>query len=358
MSSPVELCNDEYVLMAKKHGLGRGLDALLGGVPSTLAGEDTAPDLEERGGFRMLPVDVIRRGKHQPRRIVEESTLEELADSVRTRGIVQPIVVRPAGPGSFEIVAGERRWRAAQMAGLHEVPAVVRECSDREAAAVALIENIQREDLNPIEEAQGYRTLAGEFDLTHQELADAVGRSRSAVSNALRLLDLNDDVRALVERGDLDMGHARALLALSGAAQSEAAAEVVKRGPLGSRDGKAGALEGGAEIASRAGHPRPGRGQDRDRAGGTPRREGPDRSQGEEGNGLGHHPLQLARRPRRHPRTHPLKARDFRSAARSSPFDDRGHRHLRLERPRMIPALASHLLLLSLPTMIMAEDTD
>ena len=224
--------------MVKKRGLGRGLDALLGGVPDVAAIKDAGAEptgADADGSFRRLPVDVIRRGKHQPRRVVEESALEELAHSVRTRGIVQPIVVRPAGPGSFEIVAGERRWRAARMAGLEEVPAVVRECSDREAAAVALIENIQREDLNPIEEAQGYRTLADEFGLTHQELADAVGRSRSAVSNALRLLDLNDDVRALVEQGDLDMGHARALLALSGAAQSEAAALVVKRG-LSARD--------------------------------------------------------------------------------------------------------------------------
>ena len=222
--------------MARRRGLGRGLEALLGGVSDVPArrgaGSDAtdATDATVDGTFLSLPVDVIRRGKHQPRRIVEESALEELAHSVRTRGIVQPIVVRPAGPGSFEIVAGERRWRAAQMAGLADVPAVVRECSDREAAAVALIENIQREDLNPIEEAQGYRTLADEFGLTHQELADAVGRSRSAVSNALRLLDLNDDVRALVEQGELDMGHARALLSLSGAVQSETAAEVVRRG--------------------------------------------------------------------------------------------------------------------------------
>ena len=219
--------------MVKKRGLGRGLDTLLGDIPDAVATRDTGPAstaADADGSFRRLPVDVIRRGKHQPRRVVEESALEELAHSVRTRGIVQPIVVRPAGSGSFEIVAGERRWRAALMAGLDEVPAVVRECSDREAAAVALIENIQREDLNPIEEAEGYRTLADEFGLTHQELADAVGRSRSSVSNALRLLDLNDDVRVLVERGELDMGHARALLALSGAAQSEAAAVVVKRG--------------------------------------------------------------------------------------------------------------------------------
>ena len=227
--------------MARRRGLGRGLEALLGGVSDVPARRSAGPDATNAtdaadaadaavdGTFLSLPVDVIRRGKHQPRRIVEESALEELAHSVRTRGIVQPIVVRPAGPGSFEIVAGERRWRAAQMAGLADVPAVVRECSDREAAAVALIENIQREDLNPIEEAQGYRTLADEFGLTHQELADAVGRSRSAVSNALRLLDLNDDVRALVEQGALDMGHARALLSLSGAVQSETAAEVVRR---------------------------------------------------------------------------------------------------------------------------------
>ena len=219
--------------MIRKRGLGRGLDALLGGISDAAPKQGAGPRLTATagdGGFQSIPVDVIRRGKHQPRRIVDESTLEELAHSVRTRGIVQPIVVRPYGPGSFEIVAGERRWRAAQMAGLDEVPAVVRECSDREAAAVALIENIQREDLNPIEEAEGYRTLADEFGLTHQELADAVGRSRSSVSNALRLLELNDGVRALVEQGDLDMGHARALLALSGAAQSETAAEVVRRG--------------------------------------------------------------------------------------------------------------------------------
>ena len=182
------------------------------------------------GSLRSVPIERIRRGRHQPRRIVDESALEELAHSVRSRGIVQPIVVRPTGNGGFEIVAGERRWRAAQMAGLHEVPVVVRECSDSEAAAVALIENIQREDLNPIEEAEGYRTLADEFGLTHQELADTVGRSRSSVSNTLRLLELNRDVRALVERGELDMGHARALLALSGAEQSETAAEVVRRG--------------------------------------------------------------------------------------------------------------------------------
>ena len=216
--------------MVKKRGLGRGLEALLGGVSERAMDKPATPDPAAPGGFQSLPVDVIRRGKHQPRRIVEESSLEELAHSVQARGIVQPIVVRPTESGGFEIVAGERRWRAAQMAGLDEVPAIVRECSDREAAAIALIENIQREDLNPIEEAQGYRTLADEFGLTHQELADAVGRSRSAVSNALRLLDLNDAVRALVEQSDLDMGHARALLSLSGAVQSETAAEVVRRG--------------------------------------------------------------------------------------------------------------------------------
>ena len=215
--------------MVTKRGLGRGLDALLGEIADRTLDQPIAPSASGDGGFRLLPVDAIRRGRHQPRRIVEESALEELAHSVRARGIVQPIVVRSATAGTYEIVAGERRWRAAQMAGMDEVPAVVRECSDQEAAAIALIENIQREDLNAIEEAQGYRTLADEFGLTHQELADAVGRSRSAVSNAMRLLELNEDVRVMVENGDIDMGHARALLALSGAAQSTAAAEVVRR---------------------------------------------------------------------------------------------------------------------------------
>ena len=219
--------------MVRKRGLGRGLDALLGSIPDIPARQGVASVAVGEavdGSLRSVPIERIRRGRHQPRRIVDESALEELAHSVRSRGIVQPIVVRPTGNGGFEIVAGERRWRAAQMAGLHEVPVIVRECSDSEAAAVALIENIQREDLNPIEEAEGYRTLAGEFGLTHQELADTVGRSRSSVSNTLRLLELNRDVRALVEQGELDMGHARALLALSGAEQSETAAEVVRRG--------------------------------------------------------------------------------------------------------------------------------
>ena len=219
--------------MTRKRGLGRGLDALLGSMSDIPVRQGMAPVAAGEavdGSLRSVPVERIRRGRHQPRRIVDESALEELAHSVRSRGIVQPIVVRPTENGGFEIVAGERRWRAAQMAGLHEVPVVVRECSDSEAAAVALIENIQREDLNPIEEAEGYRTLADEFGLTHQELADTVGRSRSSVSNTLRLLELNRDVRALVEQGELDMGHARALLALSGAEQSETAAEVVRRG--------------------------------------------------------------------------------------------------------------------------------
>ncbi len=227
--------------MSRKRGLGRGLDALLGNMPDTPAMRDTGPDATSGTGddnVRSLPVDLIHRGRHQPRRIVEESALEELAHSIRARGIVQPIVVRPlvsggvggGASGGYEIVAGERRWRAAQMAELREVPVVVREYSDSEAAAVALIENIQREDLNPIEEAEGYRTLADEFGLTHQELADTVGRSRSSVSNTLRLLELNLDVRTLVEQGELDMGHARALLALSGAEQSQAATEVARRG--------------------------------------------------------------------------------------------------------------------------------
>ncbi len=180
--------------------------------------------------LRAMPVDLIRPGRYQPRRSVDRSAIEDLARSIRVRGIVQPIVVRPLEGKEFEIIAGERRWRAAQLAELHTVPAIVRDCPDEEAAAIALIENIQREDLNPIEEAEGFRTLAEEFGLTHRQLADAVGRSRPSISNALRLLDLNPDVRSLLQKGDLQMGHARALLGIKGTAQSTTAKEVVRRG--------------------------------------------------------------------------------------------------------------------------------
>lgn len=212
----------------KKRGLGRGLDALLGARPPT-ANEAAVTAAE--GDLRMLPVDLIQRGKYQPRTDMHPDSLEALASSIRAQGVVQPIVVRPIGaPGHYEIIAGERRWRASQMAGLQEIPAVVRDVPDEAALAMALIENIQREALNPLEEAIALQRLAQEFGLTHQEVADAVGRSRTAVTNLLRLLDLNDDVKRFVENGDLEMGHARALLALQGAVQSEVARRVVAKG--------------------------------------------------------------------------------------------------------------------------------
>lgn len=210
---------------SKKRGLGRGLDALLGAS----AGAHVAAVVTEHQ-LREIPVDLIERGRYQPRTHIAPEALEELTQSVRARGVVQPIVVRPAEDGQhYEIIAGERRWRAAQAAGLAEIPAVVREVPDDAALAIALIENIQREDLNPIEEATAVGRLIEEFNLTHQEAADAIGRSRVGVSNLLRLLDLGDEARALVEAGELDMGHARALLALKGDAQTQAAREVVSR---------------------------------------------------------------------------------------------------------------------------------
>jgi ParB family chromosome partitioning protein len=212
-------------MAVKKRGLGKGLDALLGGgAVSPVAEDKTGADLRE------LPVDLLQPGKYQPRTDMHPESLEELANSIRAQGVVQPIVVRPIGGGRYEIIAGERRWRAAQLAELHEIPAVIRDVPDEAAIAMALIENIQRENLNPIEEALALQRLISEFDMTHQQAAGAVGRSRAAVSNLLRLLTLNDDVRRMLEHGDLEMGHARALLALEGAAQSEAARDVAAKG--------------------------------------------------------------------------------------------------------------------------------
>ena len=207
----------------KLKGLGRGLDALL-------AGNET----QNREQQRSLLVANLQPGKYQPRTQMDGASLEELAASIRAQGLMQPILVRPIG-GSlgedrFEIVAGERRWRAAQMAGLGEVPALIREIPDESALAMALIENIQRENLNPLEEAQGLQRLIDEFSMTHQEAADAVGRSRPAASNLLRLLQLVAPVQDLLMRGDIDMGHARALLPLSGALQIQLAQRVVQKG--------------------------------------------------------------------------------------------------------------------------------
>mgnify|MGYP003109247525 FL=1 len=222
-------------MSARKRGLGRGLDALLGaGTQPRDVGDGDAPvpgdDQGQQQVLKDLPVDLIQRGKYQPRRDIDPESLQELADSIRAQGIMQPIVVRPIGERKYEIIAGERRWRAAQLAGLDQVPAVIRDVSDEAAIAMALIENIQREDLNPIEEAIALQRLQQEFQLTQQEVADAVGKSRSTVTNLLRLMSLQSDVRLLLERGDLEMGHARALLGMEGAAQSQAARTVVGKG--------------------------------------------------------------------------------------------------------------------------------
>ena len=228
-------------MTTKKRGLGRGLNALLGGAAkSAPAVSTTAPALVVQdsaaaaapidGSLRKLPVDLIQRGKYQPRQDMHQESLQDLADSITAQGVVQPIVVRPIGQGRYEIIAGERRWRAAQLAGLQDIPAVIREVPDRAAIAMSLIENIQRENLNPLEESRALQRLIQEFELTHQEAADAVGRSRAAVSNLLRLLDLTDEVKALVEAGQLEMGHARALLALSGGDQTQAARQVASKG--------------------------------------------------------------------------------------------------------------------------------
>ncbi len=220
-------------MAVKKRGLGRGLDALLGAgakaaaEPAAGAAAATPPSGEQ---LRHLPVELIQRGRYQPRMDMRQESLEELADSIRAQGVVQPIVVRPIGKDRYEIIAGERRWRATQIAGLGEIPAVIRDVPDDAAIAMALIENIQRENLNPLEEAVALKRLLDEFELTHQQAAQAVGRSRTAVSNLLRLLDLNDDVKKLVEHGDLEMGHARAMLTLKGPQQSDAARQVVARG--------------------------------------------------------------------------------------------------------------------------------
>jgi ParB family chromosome partitioning protein len=199
-------------------GLGRGLDALLAGS------DDAAPS---KDSLQMLPIDRLRPGKYQPRTRMDEASLAELADSIREQGIMQPVLVRPVEGGRFEIIAGERRWRAAQRAGLRDVPALIKSVPDQAALALALIENIQREDLNPLEEAQGLARLIEEFGLTHDAAAKAVGRSRSAVTNLLRLIALAKPVQEYLLSGALEMGHARALLALPTAQQSGAAARVV-----------------------------------------------------------------------------------------------------------------------------------
>ena len=214
---------------AKKRGLGRGLTALLGNTNAPVAKVDIE---QSQPGDRLdhLPVGQLQTGKYQPRQQMREEALDELANSIRAQGVIQPIVVRAVGKDKYEIVAGERRWRASQRAGLEVVPVVVRELDDRTAIAMALIENIQREDLNPLEEAQALQRLIDEFDLTHALAAEAVGRSRASVSNLLRLLDLPPAIRALLESRQLEMGHARALLTLSPELASRLASEAAQHG--------------------------------------------------------------------------------------------------------------------------------
>jgi len=230
----------------KNRGLGRGLDALLGGskpaaMESAAIAATGGVDPAKKDVPSQLPVGDLQPGKYQPRSRMDEASLKELAASISAQGLVQPIIVRPLGPEAttpYEIIAGERRWRASQIAGLKEVPVHVHHIADEAALAMALIENIQREDLNPLEEAQGLRRLIEEFKLTHQQAADAVGRSRSAATNLLRLLELADPVQELLMFGRIDMGHARALLALTGSEQVAVAQQVVLKG-LSVRDTEA-----------------------------------------------------------------------------------------------------------------------
>jgi ParB family chromosome partitioning protein len=209
---------EEGAAMNKRKGLGRGLDALLGG--------DEAP----RDSLTTLPVARIRPGRYQPRTRMDQEALAELAASIQAQGLMQPVLVRPVDRDRYELIAGERRWRAAQMAGLQEVPALVREVADEAALAMSLIENIQRENLNPMEEAAGIQRLVDEFKMTHEQAADAIGRSRSATTNLLRLLKLARPVQEMLMEGALEMGHARALLALDGARQIEAGKRVAAKG--------------------------------------------------------------------------------------------------------------------------------
>jgi len=238
--------------MNDKKKLGRGLDALLStgrsetmasllgrkSEPSSTPEQDATPPPtpsqntaeDKDGDLKHVPIDLIQRGKYQPRTDMHEEALEELANSIKKQGVMQPIVIRPISSDKYEIIAGERRWRATQIAGLDTIPAIIKPVGDEAAIAMSLIENIQRENLNPIEEAMALKRLQDEFELTQQEVADAVGKSRATVTNLIRLIGLNIDVRRMLEHGDLEMGHARALLALPDTQQSEAARSVVGKG--------------------------------------------------------------------------------------------------------------------------------
>lgn len=217
-------------MAGKSKGLGRGLDALLStsrsAAPDSVNSDGQPSSVSLDGSLRHIPIEFLQPGKYQPRKDMSPDALEELSTSIQAQGIIQPIVVRSVGENKYEIIAGERRWRASQMAKLHEVPCLIKEVPDEAAVAIALIENIQREDLNAMEEAQALDRLMKEFELTHQEVAQAVGKSRTTVTNLLRLNSLTDEVKKLLEYGDIEMGHARTLLALSGETQVEAGKHV------------------------------------------------------------------------------------------------------------------------------------
>ena len=221
-------------MAAKKRGLGRGLDALLGGSAKEVRPVEERAEATDKSpagqSLRALPIDLIQRGKYQPRRNFDQDKLQELADSIAAQGIIQPIVVRPIEDGRYEIIAGERRWRASQLASLQEIPVVVHEVDDQAAMAMALIENIQRDDLNPLEEANALHRLLNEFGLTHQQIAKAVGKSRTSVTNFLRLLELAEPVKKMLELSQLDMGHAKAILGLKESDQHKAAKQVFDQG--------------------------------------------------------------------------------------------------------------------------------
>ena len=219
-------------MATKRQSLGKGLDALLGIAEDINANQELASDgrAETDGGLQKIPVEFLQRGEYQPRREFNSDSLQELADSIASQGMIQPIVVREIADHKYEIIAGERRWRAAQLAGLDTVPAIVREISDQTTIAVALIENIQREDLNAIEESQALIRLQDEFNLTQQQVAEAVGKSRSAVTNLMRLASLQPAVQQQLERGDIELGHAKCLLALEGESQILAARTVASEG--------------------------------------------------------------------------------------------------------------------------------
>ncbi|WP_296050224.1 ParB/RepB/Spo0J family partition protein [uncultured Alteromonas sp.] len=222
-------------MSAKRRGLGRGLDALLATSQSASRNEDGEAVTSQTSELKKIPIEFLQPGKYQPRKDMSPEALEELASSIRSQGVIQPIVVRSVSTDKYEIIAGERRWRAAQLAQLDVVPCLIKDVPDEAAVAIALIENIQREDLNAMEEAQALDRLMNEFELTHQEVAEAVGKSRTTITNLLRLNNLNDDVKLLVEHGDIEMGHARALLALAGESQSDAA-QIVSGKALTVRD--------------------------------------------------------------------------------------------------------------------------